>query len=275
MLSMPTTSARRQPYFQRVSVPGMSPHFEPTTSGAEDDSFFHPRPRQRPRPTPAPMPTSAPQPAPAEAASPTARDTLDTLHALPTAATARPPVWDGLLDAASHMPGAHQSGRRGAWILAALLVLAAGVGVTAWREMSALWSPSAPQAAQAAQSPLRVLLTAVDECRGSESLLVMMPVGTERDETLQRLVRQQQRIDAWLRDHAGWLEAAQGPAALAALRDALTAWRGVQQQVIEADVQPEFDGRARASRSLMSGPSGEAYRRVVALLGSQINRQPD
>lgn len=213
-----------QPYFQRVSVPGMSPHFEPLDPDTET-GFLQPAPR------------------PAQPAW--------WQRGLP-----RMPQW--------HWPAMPRLGR-GFWLtLASLLLLA--LAALAVQQASRFWSQPAVPEQPLPQKPLRVLLSAVDECRGSESLLVMLPEGNEREAALERLQRQQRQIDLWLRENGAWLAATHGGPALLELRDAVTTWRQLQKRITEAEVVQAFNGRARESRNLMAGPSGEAYRHVLALV---------
>ena len=109
-----------------------------------------------------------------------------------------------------------------------VLVIALGAGsawlVAARPQMPTLWSPPAPPEQPAPMKPLRVLLAAVDECRGSESLLVMLPEGNEREAALDRLQRQQRQIDSLQQQVAHLqqqLAAAPGPGAFRSLRDEL------------------------------------------------------
>ena len=165
-------------------------------------------------------------------------------------------------------PAMPRFGRR-AWLALALAVLLSALAawlVAARPQMPTLWSPPAPPEQPAPMKPLRVLLAAVDECRGSESLLVMLPEGNEREAALDRLQRQQRQIDVWLRENGPWLAATHGGPALLELREAVGDWRKLQRRITEAEVVEGFNGRARESRNLMAGPSGEAYRRVLALV---------
>lgn len=219
-----------RPYFQRVSVPGMAPHFEPMGPPTED-GFLEPAPR----------PARAPR---------------WRLH------------WPAMPRLA--MP---QIGRRAWQVLGAAAGLAAAA--LALQHMPPLpspslgWTPwSSPQAPEppAAPHPLRLLLNAVDDCRGAESLMVMLPAGDEREVALDRMQRQQRQIGLWLRENAAWLAAAHGSAALVELRAAVGDWQQLQRRIADAEVVDAVNGHARESRSLMAGPSAEAYRRVVALL---------
>ena len=47
-----------------------------------------------------------------------------------------------------------------------------------------------------------------------------------------------------------------------------------KQRIAEAEVVEGFNGRTRESRSLMAGPSAEAYRRVAGLIERLLLSQP-
>lgn len=160
-----------------------------------------------------------------------------------------------------------------ALVLLASLALLAGVvaGVAAVMGGS---RPPVAAAALAAQQQLRHLVGQLEECRGIESLLVMLPVGTERDATLVRLKRQQVSIDAWLRDNGPQLTARHGPQALMDLRESVRAWHVLQQRVAEAEVVQTRTGLARESRQLLTGPSAEAYRQMISLVDRLSLQQP-
>jgi len=225
-----------QPYYQRVSVPGMAPHFEPMGPPTED-GFLQPAPRPvRARSSGLAWPALRWQP----------RRIRTVLAVLGTAAG-----------------------------LAAVAALVAGGSWKGLALPAPPWAAEPVQPLPVAQNQLRQLLVAVDDCRGAESLLVMLPEGTERDAALERMQRQQRQTDAWLRDNAAWLAAAHGVHALSELRSAVTAWRQVQLRVAGAEVVDGFNGRARESRSLMAGPSGEAYRRVTGLIERLLQAQPN
>jgi len=213
-----------QTYFQRVTVPGMAPHFEPLGANS-GEGFLQPAPRPMPRPR--------------------------TRTRWPV------PAWPG---------------RTAGWVLGAGLLV--GAGLLAVQQLPALWQAPPAEVLPTAQQQLRLLHTAVDECRGAESLLVMLPEGTEREAALARMQRQQQVIDTWLRDNAAWLAAAHGVGSLNDLRASVAAWRKLQVRIAEAEVVQGFNGRARESRSLMAGPSGEAYRHLLALLDRLAQARP-
>lgn len=139
-----------------------------------------------------------------------------------------------------------------------------------------LGGPTAPvvSSAPVVRNQLRHLTGQLEECRGIESLLVMLANGPEREATLLRLQRQQKLIDTWFQSNGAWLAASHGAQALADLRDANNAWRALQQRVVQADVVPGRTGLANESRQLLTGPSAAAYRRMVQLVEGLAQRQP-
>lgn len=167
-----------------------------------------------------------------------------------------------------------------AWLAPRSLVLLAGVlvlvGGVAAGVASLLGNQARPvvSAAPVAKPQLRQLVGQLEECRGIESLLVMLANGPEREATLVRLQGQQQEIDAWLQQNNAWLTATHGAQAVAALREANAAWRALQQRVVQAEVVEARTGLARESRQLLTGPSAAAYRRVIDLVDGMAQRQP-
>jgi hypothetical protein len=157
-------------------------------------------------------------------------------------------------------------------LLAGLALLASVVVVVAML-MGGASSP-APATAPVAHRQLRHLIGQLEECRGIESLLVMLPSGPEREATLLRLQRQQKLIDTWLRDSNAWLAASHGAQAAADLREANATWRGLQQRVVQAEVVTGRTGLANESRQLLTGPSAAAYKRMVLLVEGLSLRQP-
>lgn len=116
------------------------------------------------------------------------------------------------------------------------------------------------------QQQLRRLMDQVEECRGTESLLVMLPPGAEREAAISRLQRQQRQINTWLRDNSSWLAASQGQQAVADLREAATAWQALQQRIADADAPTGRTGLVKEPRALMTGPSADAYRHLATAL---------
>jgi hypothetical protein len=169
-------------------------------------------------------------------------------------------------------PGFPWLAPRGLALLAGAVLLVALAGALA----ALLGGPARPvvSAEPVVRNPMRQLLGQLEECRGIESLLVMLPSGAERDATLGRLQRQHQQIDTWLNDNSAWLSASHGAQAAAELHDANNAWRALQQRVVQAESAPGRTGLANESRQLLTGPSAEAYRRVVGLVEGMAQRQP-
>ncbi len=152
-------------------------------------------------------------------------------------------------------------------VLLALLLLALGLGTQ--QLVAARAQPPAPvpvPVVQVAAPQLRSLLGAVEECRGTESLLVMLPPGGEREAAVSKLQRHQRQIDAWLRDNGAWLAASHGQAVVVDLQEVTTAWRGLQQRIVQAEVVLGRNGLVREPRALMIGPSADAYRHLVTVL---------
>ncbi|MES2718650.1 MAG: hypothetical protein V4795_22965 [Pseudomonadota bacterium] len=155
-------------------------------------------------------------------------------------------------------------------LVGALVLLLLGLGA---QHLVAYLSQPPRTVLPVAQQQLRSMLDQVEECRGTESLLVMLPPGTEREAAVGRLLRQQRLMDSWLRDNGGWLAAAHGPQAVAELRTAATAWRTLQQRIVEADASVGRTGLVQQSRVLMTGPSAQAYQRLVATLERIARRE--
>jgi hypothetical protein len=128
--------------------------------------------------------------------------------------------------------------------------------------------------AKVAKPQLRQLVGQLEECRGIESLLVMLANGPEREATLVRLQGQQKEIDTWLQDNNAWLTTTHGAQAVTELREASAAWRALQLRVVEAEVVEDRTGLARESRQLLTGPSAAAYRRVIDLVDGMAQRRP-
>lgn len=162
------------------------------------------------------------------------------------------------------------------WLRPRALLLAGLVSAGLAVPLVALLGRSPPPAASAvplAPPQLRQLMGQMEECRGIESLLVMLANGPERDATLVRLDRQQRQIDTWLRDNGAWLAATHGAQALASLREASTAWRAEQQRVVQAEVVQARTGLAREARQLLTGPSAAAYKQMLQLVDGMAQRQ--
>lgn len=189
----------------------------------------------------------------------------------PAAAPFRPPL-------VSRRRSSAAGGRlpRSLALLAGVMVLVGGVAAGVAALMGQQAAPAAPVASTApvAKHQLRQLVGQLEECRGIESLLVMLPNGPEREATLIRLQIQQKGIDTWLQDNNAWLTATHGTQAVAALREANTAWRALQERVVQAEVVEARTGLARESRQLLTGPSAAAYKRVVLLVESLAQSQP-
>lgn len=128
--------------------------------------------------------------------------------------------------------------------------------------------------ARVAKPQLRQLVGQLEECRGIESLLVMLANGPEREATLVRLQGQQREIDTWLQANSAWLTTTHGAQTVAELREANAAWRALQLRVVEAEVVEDRTGLARESRQLLTGPSAAAYRRVIDLVDGMAQRRP-
>lgn len=120
------------------------------------------------------------------------------------------------------------------------------------------------QPVQVEVQAFRALLTLVEECRGTESLLVLLPAGGEREAAIDRLRHQQARVADWLQRNQGWLVTAHGRASVDRLTGAAADWYALQQRI--AAVQPSGDrgGQTSESRVLTTGPSADAYATVVA-----------
>lgn len=165
------------------------------------------------------------------------------------------------------------------WLAPQSLALLAGavlLGGVVFGVEALLGRQTAPVVASApvVRNQLRQLTGQLEECRGIESLLVMLADGPEREATLLRLQQQQTLIDTWFQLNGAWLAASHGAQALADLREANDAWRALQQRVVQADGAPGRTGLANESRQLLTGPSAAAYRRVVQLVEGLAQRQP-
>ncbi|GCL61790.1 hypothetical protein [Pseudaquabacterium pictum] len=129
-----------------------------------------------------------------------------------------------------------------------------------------------PQPVQAEVQALRALVSLVEECRGTESLLVLLPRGAERDAAIDRLHQQQAGVGDWLQRHDGWLVAAHGRASVDQLAAAAGTWHALQLRIVAAPPGDDRGGQTNASRVLTTGPSADAYATVVASVEGMLRR---
>lgn len=141
---------------------------------------------------------------------------------------------------------------------------------------SALRSVTSPPSVSTpvVQSPLHQLKGQMEESRGIESLLVMLPKGAERDATVVRLQLQHQMIDSWINGNSQWITTTFGMKALIELREANQAWRELQLRVVQTEVVSDRTGLANESRQLLTGPSAAAYQQMVQLVDTLTSTQP-
>lgn len=155
-------------------------------------------------------------------------------------------------------------------VLLALMAMLAGV-IAAAASLMGWGSRPPPVAPPTTQNQLRQLTGQMEECRGIESLLVMLPNGPERDATVVRLQLQHQVIDAWISGNSPWIISAFGPKALNDLRESYSAWRELQLRVVQTEVVSDRNGLANESRQLLTGPSAAAYQHMLQLVESLSN----
>jgi hypothetical protein len=161
---------------------------------------------------------------------------------------------------------------RSLFVLVSLALLAVVIVVAS--SLMGWGAPPAPTAPPTARNQLRQLMGQMEECRGIESLLVMLPNGPERDATVVRLQLQHQLIDNWIEDNSSWVVASRGLKTLTDLREANAAWRGLQKRLVQTEVAADRTGLASESRQLLTGPSAAAYQHMVQLVETLSNPQP-
>lgn len=128
------------------------------------------------------------------------------------------------------------------------------------------------QPVQVEVQQLRTLLSLVEECRGTEALLLLLPAGEERDAAADKLLQQQARVTAWLQRNDDWLVAEHGRASVDSLAGAALGWWALQQRVVAAQPDAGRAGQASEARVLSTGPSADAYGVVVASVERMARR---